>query len=76
MAGRFRKSGRSDICDNKGMYQDGNTLDQNVPEEVYERFIEVRTLWVTGRIYGKLKPWYAALLITSQMRKRILTVQV
>jgi uncharacterized protein YbaP (TraB family) len=50
----------------KGMYQDGNTLDQNVPEEVYERFIEViEPYGLQEEFYGKLKPWYAALLITS-----------
>ncbi|MDQ2085156.1 TraB/GumN family protein [Herbivorax sp. ANBcel31] len=50
----------------KGMYQDENTLDQNVPEEVYERFVEViQPFGLQEEFYNKLKPWYAALLITS-----------
>jgi len=50
----------------KGMYQDDNTLQQNVPEEVYERFAEVmKPYGLQEEFYNKLKPWYAALLVTS-----------
>lgn len=50
----------------KMMYTDGNTLDKNVPKEVYDRFVEViKPLGIPPEIYNRLKPWYAAMLVQN-----------
>jgi len=47
----------------KDVYTDDNTLEKNVPKEVYQRFAElVEPLGVPEENYNKFKPWYAALL--------------
>jgi len=50
----------------RGMYEDENTLDQNIPEDLYNAFVEFITPYgVQEEIYNKLKPWYAALLVQN-----------
>lgn len=50
----------------RGMYQDENTLEQNIPEEVYEMFVEtIQPYGIQEEFYNKLKPWYAGFLITG-----------
>jgi uncharacterized protein YbaP (TraB family) len=48
----------------KMMYTGDDTLEKNIPKELYERFVEeVKPLNLAPEVYNKLKPWYAAMLI-------------
>lgn len=48
------------------MYQDGNTLEQNIPEELYNAFVEVvEPYGIPKVLYNKFKPWYAALFLQN-----------
>ena len=50
----------------KAMYEDENTLDKNVPEDIYKQFVEFITPYEIGEeVYNKFKPWYAALLVQN-----------
>lgn len=50
----------------KMMYMDDNTLEKNVPKEVYDRFVEIVTpLGISPEVYNKFKPWYAAMIVQS-----------
>ena len=45
------------------MYADENTLDQKIPQDLYERFVEfIKPLNIPAEMYNKFKPWYAAML--------------
>lgn len=48
----------------KMMYTGDDTLDKNIPKELYNMFVEViKPLNLDSSVYNKLKPWYAAMLI-------------
>jgi len=50
----------------RAMYADENTLEKNVPEELYKKFVEFVTPYgIQEEVYSKLKPWYAALLVQN-----------
>lgn len=50
----------------KAVYTDDNTLDKNVPKEVYDRYVQiVKPLGIPEENYNKFKPWYAALLVQN-----------
>jgi len=50
----------------KAFYKDDSTLYENVPKEVYDRFVEViEPFGVKPEMYNKFKPWYAALLVQN-----------
>ncbi|MGE5613114.1 MAG: TraB/GumN family protein [Bacillota bacterium] len=48
----------------KMMYTGDDTLDKNIPKDLYDKFVEViKPLNIPPEIYNKLKPWYAAMLV-------------
>ena len=48
----------------KMMYADDNTLDKNVPKEVYDRFVEaIKPSGIPAETYNKFKPWAAAMIV-------------
>ncbi len=50
----------------KMMFTGEDTLDKNVPKDVYDRFVGVVTpLGLKPEVYNKLKPWYAAMLVQN-----------
>ncbi|HEY9060743.1 MAG TPA: TraB/GumN family protein [Pseudobacteroides sp.] len=50
----------------KMVYQDDNTLDKNIPEELYTRFVEMlKPHGIPEAIVKKYKPWSAALLVQN-----------
>ncbi|WP_243467125.1 TraB/GumN family protein [Acetivibrio straminisolvens] len=50
----------------RAMYEDENTLDKNIPEELYQKFVEfIAPYGIQEEVYNKLKPWYAALLVQN-----------
>ncbi len=52
----------------KIFYEGDETLDQNIPKELYDRFVElVSPLGLQPEMYNKFKPWYAAMLAQNLM---------
>lgn len=50
----------------KMMYTDENTLDKNIPKELYDSFAEVvAPFGIAPEVYNKFKPWYAAMLVQN-----------
>ena len=50
----------------KMMFTGTDTLDKNVPKNVYDRFVEaIKPLGLKPEVYNKLKPWYAAMLVQN-----------
>ncbi|MGI6669736.1 MAG: TraB/GumN family protein [Acetivibrionales bacterium] len=48
----------------KMMYTGDDTLEKNIPKELYDKFVEaIKPLNLAPEIYNKFKPWYAALLV-------------
>jgi uncharacterized protein YbaP (TraB family) len=55
-----------------GMYQDGKTLNKNLPEKTYLLFKErLKELSLPAEQFGSLKPWFCATVISlSELKKR------
>lgn len=50
----------------KMVYSDDNTLDKNIPKELYDKFVEtIKPLGIPEDTCKKYKPWAAALLIQN-----------
>lgn len=50
----------------KMVYQDDNTLDKNIPKELYAKFVEVlKPHGIPEAIAKKYKPWSAALIVQN-----------
>lgn len=50
----------------KAVYQDENTLDKNIPKELFDRFVNLLEPYgINEEACNKFKPWYAALLVQN-----------
>jgi len=50
----------------KIQYEDDNTLEKNIPSDLYNRFKEaIKPLNISESSYKKLKPWAAAMLVSN-----------
>ncbi|HEX2945066.1 MAG TPA: TraB/GumN family protein [Clostridia bacterium] len=50
----------------KMMYAGDETLDKNVPKDLYDKFAKtVEPLGLKPEVYNKFEPWYAAMLVQS-----------
>lgn len=50
----------------KAIYMDGNTLDKNIPKELYDRLVKfLEPYGINEEACNKFKPWYAALLVQN-----------
>lgn len=48
----------------KAIYTDDNTLEKNVPEEIYKAFVDkISAAGLDPKDFEKIKPWYAGLLV-------------
>ena len=50
----------------KMVYTGDDTLDKNIPKELYDKYIEtVTSLGIPAEMCNKFKPWYAAMLLQN-----------